>query len=56
MCDIKNNSYKCKKCGKVTTFSPSLKDRGMSKATAQCIFVDAKAGMCTDCFIDYRKK
>jgi hypothetical protein len=52
---IKKGGYTCCDCGKRTVFSPSLTDRGMTVAEAQCIFVDAKAGRCVDCFIEYRK-
>lgn len=56
MCEVKNNGYTCKSCGKRVTFSPSLKERGMTNQEAKSIFYDGKAGMCTDCFIEYRSK
>jgi hypothetical protein len=44
----------CTQCGKRHTFTPSLKERGLTWKTAKAVFVDAKGGRCTDCYLAHR--
>ena len=46
----------CIDCEKPFTFTPTLKERGMTSATAKFLFIDAKGGRCTDCFIKHRNE
>lgn len=48
---MKLNPTHCPTCNTKHTFSPSLKERGMTVAQAQSIFIDAKGGYCTECYI-----
>lgn len=50
----------CVECGKAITLSPPLNQRQMSwgvpmtRADAMFLFVEGKAGRCTECYVAYR--
>lgn len=46
----------CIDCENPFTFTPSLKERGMTSATAKTLFIDSKGGRCTGCFIKHRNE
>ena len=48
------NKIGCIDCGKPWSFTPSLKQRGMTWIEAKSIFIDSKGGRCTSCFINHR--
>jgi hypothetical protein len=46
----------CVDCGKPHTFTPSLKERGMTSKVAKQIFIDSKGGRCPPCFVSHRSQ
>ena len=46
----------CIDCGKPWTFTPSLKERGMTWDEAKSIFIDSKGGKCISCLLAHNKK
>jgi Zn-finger protein len=46
--------YHCIECKTPFVFVPSLKERGMTEAEAKSIFIDAKGGRCSNCYIAHQ--